>query len=214
MFLFFFSVGLLWCAPTVMWNPNCWSPIPDFFLLFSVLWLWIFDRHPRYEQMTHAHKASSHHSSWMLLNAWLSFDPCPIWDVMHLFCCCCRFNRISWISCMLSNHLIFHHAANNNRVLGFRPVPGDGHTIPPFFSPKQNSRHVQHIHPKAEQGKSRWNSSKSTAVGQPLRLSMGRSRRQVFGRQDSQVGEGGAQSAGVRWACFGGKDLAPNRLKM
>lgn len=43
---------------------------------------------------------------------------------------------------------------------------------------------------------------------------MGLSRRQVFGRQDGQVGEGGAQSAGVKWACFGGKDLAPNGLKV
>lgn len=83
---------------------------------------------------THTHKPSSHHSSWMLLNAGFFFDPCPIWDVMHLFCCCCRFNRISWISWMLSNHLILHHAANNNRVLGFKPLPGEGHILPPFFS--------------------------------------------------------------------------------
>ena len=117
MFVIFFSLDfydvlLHSCETPIVEAP---SLILLFIYFFRCLWLWIIDLHPRHEQMTHTHKASSHHSSWMLLNAGFSFDSCPIWDVMHLFCCCCRFNHISWISWMLSYHLIFHHAANNNK---------------------------------------------------------------------------------------------------
>ena len=80
-FSFFFSVGLLWCAPTFMWNPNCWSPTPDFIIYFFRCYDFGFLTFIPGMNKWHTHKPSSHHSSWMLLNAGFFF-----WSLSNMGC--------------------------------------------------------------------------------------------------------------------------------